>query len=377
MTVSRPRRTPLHALHVALGARLVEFAGWELPLHYVNGILREHAHVRAAAGLFDVSHMGQVQLAGPDVAAALEALVPSDIVGLATGALRYTVLTSDAGGVLDDLIVGAGADALYLVVNAAMRAADLAHLRARLPGSIDVRELDDRALLALQGPAAQSVLARLAPGCAALGFMSAATLELLGQPCRVSRTGYTGEDGFEISVPAAAAETLARRLLSEAEVAPVGLGARDSLRLEAGLCLYGHELDAATSPVEAGIAFVVGRSRREGGARAGGFPGAERILAELREGPAQVRVGLLPEGKAPVRDGTPLRTPAGAPAGRVTSGTFAPTLGRPVAMGFVPLAQSPPGTVLLAEVRGQPRPLEVVALPFVPHRYHRGRPATR
>jgi aminomethyltransferase len=364
--VSELRRTPLFELHRELGAKLVPFAGYELPLHYPDGILAEHRWCRAKAALFDVSHMGQIAVRGADAAAALERLVPGDIRGLAAGRARYTLFTDDAGGILDDLIVTNGGDHLALVVNAACKADDIAHLRQHLEPACRVESLDDRALLALQGPAAVAVLARLAPECVALRFMQAAELELAGLRCRVSRTGYTGEDGFEISLAADHAPKLARTLLAAEEVRPAGLGARDSLRIEAGLCLYGRDIDRTTSPVEAGLAWTVAKRRRE----EGGFPGAARILRELREGPARRLVGLRPEGRAPAREGTEI-VADGTVVGRVTSGGFGPSVGGPIAMGYVAAAHSAPDTPVLLRIRGREEPARIVTLPFVPHRYVR------
>ena len=365
--MSEPRRTPLYDLHRELGGRIVAFAGWELPVQYPAGILAEHQHCRTAAALFDVSHMGQVRLDGDGAAAALERLVPADLQSLAPGRARYTQLTDAAGGILDDLIVSNAGDHLFVVVNAGNRDADLARLRASLEPAIRVTELADRALLALQGPAAGAVLARLAPASAGLRFMTTAVMDVAGSPCRVSRLGYTGEDGFEISVPAAAAVALARRLLAEPEVAPAGLGARDSLRLEAGLPLHGHEIDPTTTPVEAGLAFSIGKRRRD----EGGFPGADVILRQLADGPARRLVGIRPEGRAPAREGTAIQGPDGSSIGTITSGGFGPTVGGPVAMGYVAADAAAPGTGLVLLVRGKPLPARVAALPFVPHRYHR------
>ncbi|HSR73005.1 MAG TPA: glycine cleavage system aminomethyltransferase GcvT [Kiloniellales bacterium] len=370
-----PKRTPLNALHRELGAKLVPFAGYEMPLQYPDGILAEHRWTREKAGLFDVSHMGQVRLTGgarASAAEALERLVPADLIGLASWRQRYTLFTNEDGGILDDLMVTRVGDELRLVVNAACKAADVAHLQAGLAGDAGVEELRERALIALQGPAAGEVLGRLAPQSADLVFMSAAELELEGAACLVTRSGYTGEDGFEISVPAERAEALARRLLAEPEVAPVGLGARDSLRLEAGLCLYGHDIDETTTPVEAGLAWALAKARRPGGARAGGYPGAETIARQLAEGPPRRRVGLRPEGRAPLREGTELKDERGRAVGRVTSGGFGPTVEGPIAMGYVESALAEPGTALGAELRGRPVALQVVALPFVAQRYHRG-----
>ena len=365
-------RTPLYDLHVELGARMVPFAGYEMPVQYPSGIMDEHKHTRSHAGLFDVSHMGQVRLAGADAAAALETLVPVDIIGLGEMRQRYALFTNDAGGVLDDLMVTNAGDHLFLVVNAACKAQDIAHLQTRIGGRCTVEPLEDRALLALQGPAAGAVMARLAPRTAAQLFMTAATVDLAGVECLVARSGYTGEDGFEISVPAAAAETLARRLLAEDEVAPIGLGARDSLRLEAGLCLYGHDMDETTTPVEASLTWAISKARRADGARAGGFPGAEVILKQLAEGAARKRVGVRPDGRAPVREGAQLADRSGRPVGAVTSGGFGPTIGAPVAMGYVETGLAKAGTGIDAMVRGKPIPVTVAKMPFVEQRYYRG-----
>jgi aminomethyltransferase len=362
------RRTPLHDLHLSLGAKLVPFAGYAMPVQFGTGIMAEHRHTRAQAGLFDVSHMGQVRLAGDAAAAALERLVPGDISALAPGRMRYTLFTNDAGGILDDLMVTAAGDHLFVIVNAARKAHDIAHMRRHLDGKAQVTPLEDRALLALQGPMAAAVLARLAPVAPTLGFMTARPMPLDGIACFVSRSGYTGEDGFEISVPADAAERLARRLLAEPEVRPVGLGARDSLRLEAGLCLYGNDLDERTTVVEAGLAWAVQKRRRA----EGGFPGATVIARELAEGAKRKRVGIRPEGRAPARDGTEITDAAGAVIGRVTSGGFGPSADGPIAMGYVAAAHAAPGTAVQLVVRGTPRPARLVPLPFVPHRYYRG-----
>lgn len=366
-------RTPLHDLHLELGARMVPFAGYSMPVQYPAGVLKEHQHTRMAAGLFDVSHMGQVRLDGAQAAAALETLVPVDVLGLPAGRQRYAVFTNDAGGILDDLMIVNAGDHLFLVVNAACKAQDLAHLRARLEPAVTVTELADRALLALQGPAAAEVFLRLAPAAAGMKFMDFRTLEVAGIPGFASRSGYTGEDGFEISVPAARAVELARALLAEPEVAPIGLGARDSLRLEAGLCLYGHDIDTTTSPAEANLNWAIQKVRRAGGERAGGFPGAERILGELAD-PARVtrkRVGLKPEGRAPIREGVALHDASGRAVGVVTSGGFGPSVNGPVVMGYVEAAHAAVGTRIDAMLRGAPTPVTVVAMPFAPHRYKR------
>ena len=367
--------TPLYDLHLRLGARMVPFAGYAMPIQYPAGLLKEHLHTRAAAGLFDVSHMGQVALRAADVteaARALEALAPADILGLKPGRQRYGLLTDARGGILDDLMVANLGDRLVLVVNAANKAADLAHLRAALPASVSIEGLP-RALLALQGPGAEAALARLAPEVAAMRFMDARAVDILGAACLVTRSGYTGEDGFEISTPEDAAEPIAEALLAYPAVLPIGLGARDSLRLEAGLCLHGSDIDTTTSPVEAGLGWAISPARRRGGARPGGFPGAERILAEMEAGPARRRVGLLPEGRVPVRAGAALFAEGGETAiGHVTSGGFGPSLGAPVAMGYLPAGLAASGTRVFAEVRGQRLAAAVAPLPFVPAGFKRG-----
>lgn len=364
--------TPLHALHVELGAKMVPFAGYAMPVQYPTGIIKEHNHTRTQAGLFDVSHMGQVRLVGDEAARALEKLVPVDIIGLGVNQQRYALFTNDQGGILDDLMVTHAGDHLFLVVNAACKQQDIAHLCTHLGDDCTVEELTDRALLALQGPEAAQVMARLAPQTADLVFMSAARIDIEGADCFVTRSGYTGEDGFEISVPAERAESLARTLLAQDEVAPVGLGARDSLRLEAGLCLYGHDIDTTTTPVEANLTWAISQVRRRGGAREGGFPGAEIILRQLSEGVSRKRVGLQPEGRAPVREGVELINAEGRTIGKVTSGSFGPTVGAPVAMGYVETTYSRPDTVLQALMRGRPHPITVARLPFVQQRYYRG-----
>ena len=377
------RRTPLYDLHRELGARMVPFAGYEMPVQYPAGVLKEHRHTRAAAGLFDVAHMGQIALRPrsgrlADAALALESLVPADILSLAPGRQRYTQFTTPTGGIGDDLMVANRGDHLLLVVNAACKEADEAHLRRHLETACEIEALTGRALLALQGPEAEAVLAALAPAARAMRFMEVAELTLVGAECVVSRSGYTGEDGFEIGVPAAQAVTLARALLADSRVAPVGLGARDSLRLEAGLCLYGSDIDETTTPVEAALEWSIQKSRRTGGARAGGFPGAAVILAQLAGGAPRRRVGLRPEGPAPVRGGALLFAAAEdaaptdeAPVGRVTSGGFAPSLEAPVAMGYLPAMLAAPDNRVFAEVRGRRLPARVVPLPFVPNAYRR------
>ena len=368
--------TPLHEEHARAGARMVPFAGYAMPVQYPTGILSEHVWTREHAGLFDVSHMGQAALVGPDHAAtakALEGLVPADVLNLKPGRQRYTQLLGQDGGILDDLMVARPANPLQdgellLVVNASTKEGDYAHMAAHLPAGVELRRFDDRALLALQGPQAETVLARHAPDLAALAFMEAAQTMIGGIPAHVSRSGYTGEDGFEISVPGGRAAELWRLLMSDEQVKPVGLGARDSLRLEAGLCLYGHDIDATTSPVEAGLTWSIQKRRRE----EGGFPGAARIQREIAEGPARVRVGLRPEGRAPAREGTAITTPDGREVGTVTSGGFGPTVNGPVAMGYVAREVAQPGTELALVVRGKPLPARVVPMPFAPHRYKRG-----
>lgn len=373
--MSELRFTALHALHLELGARMVPFAGYAMPLQYPSGVLKEHLHTRKAAGLFDVSHMGQLQLRGAAAAAALETLVPVDLIGLGLYQQRYALFTNPEGGILDDLMATAIPEGLFVVVNAACKEADTAHLRRALGAHCAIEELDQHALLALQGPSAHEVLARLAPGADVPGwtFMTARSIEIAGIGCFVTRSGYTGEDGFEISVPNALAERLARALLGEPEVLPIGLGARDSLRLEAGLCLYGHDIDTATTPVEAALTWAISKARRAEGARPGGFPGAAHILSQLEAGPARKRVGLIGLEKTPIREGTILLDEAGQAIGQVTSGGYGPTLGGALAMGYVPLALSTPGTTLRAQVRDRMVPVQVVKTPFVPHRYYRGR----
>ena len=368
--------TPLGALHHALGARMVPFAGYEMPVQYPMGVLKEHLHCRARAGLFDVSHMGQVTLRAPGgyepVAAAMETLVPVDLLGLGEGRQRYGFFTGDGGGILDDLMLANRGDHMFVVVNAACKADDIAHLRAGLAG-VEVVEITGRALLALQGPAAGGVLAAMLPGVADMRFMDVAVLPSDFGELWVSRSGYTGEDGFEISVAADRAEALARALLAHEDVEPIGLGARDSLRLEAGLCLYGHDIDTATSPVEARLGWAIGKVRRAGGARAGGFPGAARILSELQSGAARARVGLRPEGRAPMREGTALFAAAegGGAVGRVTSGAFGPSVGAPVSMGYLPAELAAPGTTVWGEVRGRRMAATVAPLPFTPAKFKR------
>jgi aminomethyltransferase len=362
------RHSAVHALALELGARIVPFAGFELPVQFPPGIIHEHLHARAHAALFDISHMGQIEVTGPDAARRLEALVPGDITGLAPWQQRYTLLTNDAGGIVDDLMVTRLPDRLWLVVNGACRDKDRAWLADRLGGDGDLRLHPDRALLALQGPESARALAALCPGAAQLPFMHGGEFMLAGLPALIHRCGYTGEDGFEISLPAAGAEAVARALLAQPGVAPAGLGARDSLRLEAGLCLYGNDIDEHTSPVEAGLAWTIARKYRDGSATAA-FPGAVRILAQLHDPGVRRRVGLRPDGPAPVRAGAAILDAAGAAVGIITSGGYGPSVGAPVAMGYVEARCAAPGTALRTEVRGRSRSLTVCALPFVPHRY--------
>jgi aminomethyltransferase len=372
------KRTGLYDLHLALGAKMVPFAGWEMPVQYPMGVLKEHLHTRSHAGLFDVSHMGQVILRPAsgdvgDAARALETLVPVDVLALKEGRQRYALFTNEKGGILDDLMVANRGDHLFVVVNAARKEADLAHLRAHLPGDVAVEPVEDRLLLALQGPAAEEALAAVAPAVREMRFMDVGVLPSDFGALWISRSGYAGEDGFEISVPAARGRAFAEALLARPGVAPIGLGARDSLRLEAGLCLYGSDLDETTSPAEAALDWAIQKARRRGGARAGGFPGADRILTELENGPPRLRVGLLPEGRAPMRAGTELfaEETGGTPVGAVTSGAFGPSIDRPMSMGYVAAAQAAPGTRLFGEVRGKRLPAIITAMPFHPTTYKR------
>ena len=344
---------------------MAPFAGYDMPIQYGKGIIAEHLHTRSRASLFDVSHMGQVALRGETPAAALEELVPGDIAGLAPGRMRYTMLTSDSGGILDDVVVTNVGNYLFLVINAGRREMGLAHLRAAIPG---VTELDDRSLLALQGPAAAAVMARHASGAEAMPFMSARPFEISGSRLAVTRSGYTGEDGFEISVPTGDVVRIAELLLDEDEVELAGLGARDSLRLEAGLCLWGHDIDETTTPVEAGLSWTIGRRRRE----QGGFPGAGTILEQLRDGAARRRVGILPDGRAPAREGTEIVDTSGRVVGKVTSGGYGPSLGKPVAMGYVDRSVAGHDAPIELVIRGTRRPGRLSRMPFVPHRYFRG-----
>ena len=373
------KSTPLAALHARNQARMVPFAGYSMPIQYASGILKEHLHTRGKAGLFDVSHMGQITLRPKsgnvaDAALALEALVPVDVLGLKPGRQRYALFTNDEGGILDDFMVANRGDHLFLVVNAACKEDDLAHLQSHLGETCDIAMDEDRALIALQGPLAEEVLAALAPDAAGMRFMDVGEFAIAGVDCIVSRSGYTGEDGYEISIPASDAETVAEALLENEAVALVGLGARDSLRLEAGLCLYGNDMDADTTPVQASLGWAIQKARRKGGEREGGFPGDTLVLAEIESGSARCRVGLKPEGKAPVRAEAPLYVSdeeKGNPVGSVTSGGFGPSVGAPIAMGHLPRDMAEPGTRLFAEVRGRFLPMTVVPLPFIQPHYKR------
>ena len=362
------KRTPLDALHRELGARMVPFAGYAMPVQYPAGIMAEHLHCRAAAALFDVSHMGQASLFGAGAAAALERLVPGDMLALKPERQRYTLLTMASGGILDDLMVAnLGGERLFLVVNASRKDGDFAHISGNLPAGVRLERHEDRALLALQGPTAAAVVGALAPAAAALPFMAVGAITIEGTACLVSRSGYTGEDGFEISVPGDRAEAFARILLRQPGVMPAGLGARDSLRLEAGLCLYGNDIDETTNPVEAALTWVIGKRRRS----EWNFLGAEPIRAMLEQGASKLRVGIRPDGRAPARGGTEIVDDNGAVVGKITSGRFGPTLNAPIAMGYVPRALAADGTALSLLVRGKPLPARVSPMPFVPHRYIR------
>ncbi|HET7793047.1 MAG TPA: glycine cleavage system aminomethyltransferase GcvT [Rhizobacter sp.] len=364
--------TPLYALHLELGAKMVPFAGYDMPVNYPGGIIAEHKHCRESAALFDVSHMGQLRLVGADAAKALETLVPVDVVDLAVGKQRYALFTNANGGILDDLMITRRADDLFLVVNAACKAADIRHLVTHIGHRCTVQPLPDQALLALQGPKAVAALRRLNPEVASLTFMTGMHAHIAGADCFVTRSGYTGEDGFEISVPADKAEALARALLALPEVKPAGLGARDTLRLEAGLCLYGHDINENTTPVEAGLTWAIQKVRRPGGARAGGYPGARVIEAELASGPSHKRVGLLGLERVPVREGAVITDAKGHKLGQVTSGTLSPTVNHPIAMAYLAGNHALPHHEVYADVRGKAQPMRVTAMPFTPHRYHRG-----
>jgi len=366
--------TPLHALHTELGARMVPFAGYSMPVQYPAGLVAEHHHTRTAAGLFDVSHMGQLRLVGPDAAAAFESLMPVDVIGLGLHKQRYGLLLNDEGGIIDDLMFVNRGEDIFVIVNGACKHGDLAHIQSRIGSRCTIEPQFDRALLALQGPQAVTALARLLPGVDKLVFMTGMAALWQGADLYVTRSGYTGEDGFEISLPADVAEAFARALLAQPEVQPIGLGARNSLRLEAGLCLYGNDIDTTTTPVEASLNWAMQKVRRTGGARAGGFPGAGKVLAQL-DGtqPAQrLRVGLVALERVPVREHVELHNEAGQKVGEVTSGLLAPTADKPVALAYVQTQYAQVGTRLNAMVRGKAVPMEVSPLPFVPNRYHRG-----
>ncbi|PHR24327.1 MAG: glycine cleavage system protein T [Hoeflea sp.] len=371
-------KTPLHSLHLELGARMAGFAGYDMPIQYPMGVMQEHLHTRANAGLFDVSHMGQILIRAKsgelrDAALALEKITPVDVADLKPGRQRYGLFTNDQGGLEDDFMVANRGDHLYLVVNAACKHDDLARIKAALSETCEIEAQFDRGLIALQGPAAESVLSSYAPEAEDMMFMDVSELDIAGVPAVVSRSGYTGEDGYEISLPADETDRIARLLLADDQVAPIGLGARDSLRLEAGLCLYGNDINETTTPVDANLKWAIQKVRRKGGAREGGFPGADVILPQFENGASRIRVGLQPTGKAPVRAGAALfETDSGGEAiGTVTSGGFGPSAGGPVAMGFVPAALAAPGTTIFAEVRGKRLELAVAALPFVPSTYKR------
>ncbi len=371
------QHTPLHELHLRLGARMVPFAGYAMPVQYPTGLIAEHKQCRTSAALFDVSHMGQVKLLGAEAAAALETLVPVDVVDLAPGRQRYAFFTNASGGLLDDLMIarppepGSDFGDLFLVVNAGCKDADIRHLQTHIAHRCQVVPMPERALLALQGPKAVDALQRLNAGVAALSFMTVGVFDLAGARCFVSRSGYTGEDGFEISVPAQQAVMLAEALLAQPEVKPAGLGARDTLRLEAGLCLYGHDIGETTSPVEAGLAWAIQKVRRPGGARAGGYPGAAAIEKHLAGGAMTRRVGLVAIERVPVREGANIVDAHGRKLGSVTSGTLAPTVDQPIAMAYLPVDHAQPHHEVFAEVRGKRVPMRVTPMPFNPHNYRR------
>jgi len=370
------KRTPFYNMHVANGAKMVPFAGYDMPVQYPSGVMKEHLQTREKAGLFDVSHMGQAILRGQsyqDAAVALERLIPMDVQGLAEGRQRYGFFTNDQGGILDDLMFANRGDHIFMVVNAACKEADIDHLRDNLEPDIHVKVLENRALLALQGPSSESVLAEHYPPITDMQFMDVETIPIAGAECWVSRSGYTGEDGFELSIPLAAALDVAKALVDHPDVEWIGLGARDSLRLEGGLCLYGHDIDETTTPIQAGLTWAIQKARRENGTRVGGFPGANVILGQMASGVANTRVGLIPQTRAPMREGVELFATETdtAPIGYVTSGGFGPSVGSPVAMGYVPTEMSTPNTVLFGEVRGKRMPVQVSRLPHVPARFKR------
>jgi len=361
-----PKRTALYDLHCALSGKMVDFAGWEMPVQYPMGIMAEHQHCREKAALFDVSHMGQVLLHGPNAAEKLEALVPAALSTLPVGKARYTFFTNETGGIMDDLIVSNAGDHLFSVVNASMRAQDIPHMKAHLK-DIEISEIFDRSLIAVQGPSAQDVVTGHCPQAADLNFMQTCEALIDGALCRISRLGYTGEDGYEISIPEADAERITRLMLDHPDCVPAGLGARDSLRLEAGLCLYGNDITPETSPIEAGLNWAIQKRRRE----EGGFPGAARIMAEFEQGAARKLVGIMPQGRAPARAGVEIHDLHGNAIGEITSGGFGPTVQGPVAMGYVKADHSAPGQELHLIIRGKPQPATVCALPFVPQNYKR------
>ena len=371
--MSELSKTPLYDLHIELGGKMVPFAGFEMPVQYPLGVKKEHVHTRDHAGLFDVSHMGQVKLTGENAAAELEKLVPVDIIDLPAGKQRYALFTNDEGGIMDDLMVTNYGDHLYVVVNAACKEQDIAHMRANLGEGVELEVLDDRALVALQGPEAAQALSRICPEVNELVFMDSRHIAIDGVDCFVSRSGYTGEDGYEISIPSADADRLCRLFLAQPEVEFIGLGARDSLRLESGLCLYGHDLDPTTTPIEGSLIWAISKCRRADGERAGGFPGADKILDQIaNKNYSRKRVGLIASGKAPIREGAELVNAEGEKIGIVTSGSFGPTVGKPVAMGYVETAYSSLETEVFALVRGKQLPMVVSKAPFIEQRYYRG-----
>jgi aminomethyltransferase len=368
-------KTPLHALHLELGARMVPFAGYEMPVQYPAGLMAEHVHTRTAAGLFDVSHMGQLTFSGTDAAAALETIMPVDVIGLGVNKQRYGLLTNETGGIIDDLMFTNRGTDIFMVVNGACKVGDIAHIRAHIGNRCTITEMPEHALLALQGPQAVTALQRLAPGVDKLVFMTGGFFQLEGADCFITRSGYTGEDGFEISIPASHAEAVARALLAQPEVKPIGLGARNSLRLEAGLCLYGNDIDTRTNPIEAAIGWALQKVRRPGGERAGGYIGAQAVaeaIAKAGLAGTRKRVGLIALDRVPVREHTPIHAPGGAQIGAVTSGLLGPTINQPIAMAWVPSEYAAIGTEVHALVRGKPVRMQVSAMPFVPTRYYRG-----
>ncbi|MDO6561761.1 glycine cleavage system aminomethyltransferase GcvT [Amphritea sp. 1_MG-2023] len=371
--MSELNKTPLYNLHLELGGKMVPFAGFEMPVQYPLGVKKEHIHTREQAGLFDVSHMGQVKLSGANAAAELEKLVPVDIIDLPVGKQRYALFTNEQGGIMDDLMVTNAGDYLYVVVNAACKAQDIAHMQANLGAGVELEVLDDRALVALQGPKAALALSRICPAVNDLVFMDSRQMTIDGVECFISRSGYTGEDGYEISIPAAQAERLCRLFIAEPEVEFIGLGARDSLRLESGLCLYGHDLDQNTTPIEGSLIWAISKCRRADGERAGGFPGADKIFDQIaNKNYRRKRIGLIAQGKAPIREGAELQNAEGVKIGEVTSGSFGPTVGVPIAMGYVATEYAVLDTEVYALVRGKQLPMRVAKTPFIEQRYYRG-----